>query len=298
VTAIGDGSRRSCPWCGATTGPRIWWEAGFAYVRCAACRGVYADLTEAEYEGARHNAWDEHAPSAEATGFYGLARAHVHAEFLRRHAPRGAARLLDVGCGMGYFLERAKAAGWDVYGCDTSAAWVAAANARLGDERVLRAPASASLFDGQRFDLVTAWDVVEHIYDPLPFLRTLAALLAPGGIVFLRTPNLRYVLPVYRLRRGLGQDVELGPTNHVVYFDSRSMTRALQTAGLRPVDWPALPPPQVATFAAGADGRYAPHRAVSVRLKNGYAAACRLAARVTGGRAYFASDLDVVAAPA
>ena len=130
--------------------------------------------------------------------------------FLERHALSGSRRLLDVGCGLGFFLARAAEAGWDVTGCEPSQFWAARAGARVGSERVLLGTARHHALDGERFDLVTAWDVLEHVFDPLPLLERLRSLLAPGGRLSVRTPNLAYVLPLYALRRHvLGHSVEL-----------------------------------------------------------------------------------------
>jgi SAM-dependent methyltransferase len=51
------------------------------------------------------------------------------------------------------------------------------------------------------FDLVTLWDVLEHLRDPDPLLQHLGKLLAPGGALFLHTPNVRVQVPKARLRR-------------------------------------------------------------------------------------------------
>ncbi len=274
-------------------GRPVWREAGHEYVRCAACHTFFANLTKATYETGRHNAWDEANTTADVTGFYGDARRVAHAAFLERMPPTGTGRLLDVGCGLGYFLERAGAAGWDVAGVEPSAAWANVAAERIGPQRVLAGTADDPALDGQRFDLITAWDVIEHVFDPLPFLSRLARLLADGGRLFLRTPNLDYVLPVYRLRRRAGHDVELGPLNHVVYFTARTLAAALDRVGLDRRHWLALPPPQVSTFSA--NGLRYDGGSTVVRLKNAWAAAADVVASATQGRVAAASDLDVLA---
>ena len=205
-----------------------------ATTTCAARRAtVWADISREDYAARRHNVWDEPQISAESEDFYGRARERVHREFLRRVAgPPG--RLLDVGCGLGYFLARAQAAGWQVRGSDTSQAWVRLANERLGGPVASVGELPEALAADERFELITAWDVIEHVHDPLGFLEGLASHLAPGGAIFLRTPNLAYVLPLYALRRRLGHDVRLGPTNHVVYFTAPTLRRALERAGCAP----------------------------------------------------------------
>lgn len=184
-------------------------------------------------------------------------------------------------------MQRAREHGWDVHGCDTSASWVAYAREMLADpQAVTHADALALEPCVGGYDLITLWDVIEHIYKPLDLLAHLRALLAPGGQIFIRTPNILYVWPIYGLRRLLlGHDVELGPLNHVVYFQRATMGRALKASGLAPCSWPVFPPPQVPL----GDSK------TSVRLKNAYARIARAGAGVSGGAVVIGSDLDVFA---
>jgi 2-polyprenyl-3-methyl-5-hydroxy-6-metoxy-1,4-benzoquinol methylase len=286
---------RACPWCGGRSGREAWFEAGHAYVRCDSCGGFFADLSEDVYEQARHNVWDDEATDSAAELFYGSARQLAHDAFLNQNPPFGDRRLLDVGSGLGYFLVRARAAGWEVRGIDTSEAWVRQANQRLGSEVVQRGSIAESSFTPGSFDLITAWDVVEHIFDPIAVLHRLRTLLAPGGRLFIRTPNLSYVYPVYGARRALLRHrVELGPTNHVVYFNSRTMRRALRQAGLAPIAWPVLVPPQVVLDPGRAQGTIASKTALAA--KNAYARAARSLASITHGHLIASSDLDVMCA--
>jgi 2-polyprenyl-3-methyl-5-hydroxy-6-metoxy-1,4-benzoquinol methylase len=269
----------------------VWVERGHGYVRCSSCGGIFSNLTEQTYERARHNAWDEASPTVSALGFYGEARARAHAEFLDHHPPAGNGRLLDVGCGLGFFLDAARRRGWEVRGIDTSPSWVQAANRRLGRDVVELGGVEQGSFPPGSFALITAWDVIEHVFDPVSFLLALRGLLAPGGRLFIRTPNIAYCYPVYAARRWLlRQDVELGPTNHVVYFSAGTMRAALARAGLRASEWPVHVPPQVAPPGAG------PQAAV-IAAKNAYAGVARRLASASSGRVVVGSDLDVVCVP-
>jgi 2-polyprenyl-3-methyl-5-hydroxy-6-metoxy-1,4-benzoquinol methylase len=285
---------RPCPLCAHGRGVPGWSEERFVYVHCARCGTFFSDVSEATYERDRHNAWDESEQTADVQGFYGDARRASHEGFLARVAPSGAARVLDVGCGLGFFLDRASSAGWDVTGVEPSATWASAARERVGNDRIITGTLGDATLDGRRFELITVWDVIEHVFEPLPFLRRVRELLADDGRLFVRTPNLDYVLPVYRLRRKLGHPVELGPLNHVVYFTAKTMTRALAHADLAPERWLALPPPQVATFDTDTTVRYAGGSRL-VRAKNLWAAVSDRLAGLTGGRITLASDLDVLA---
>jgi 2-polyprenyl-3-methyl-5-hydroxy-6-metoxy-1,4-benzoquinol methylase len=266
-------------------------------VRCSACTTLFSDITEEHYVAAQRNAWHDDDLDPGALAFYGRARELAQARFLATHPPAAAGRLLDVGCGLGFFVERALAAGWDAYGCDTSVAWTASARQRVGDERVRTGELGSAIAQDARFDLITSWDVLEHVFHPIPFLRAIAGRLAPGGRVFIRTPNEAWVYPTYAARRRLlGDDVELGPLNHVVYYRSATLARALAAGGLRAVQWPSLPPPQVSLGnRASLNGS---RRTAVVAVKNAHAALARRLAAGSDGRLVLSSDLDAIAVAA
>lgn len=287
------GLRRTCPVCASGRARPAWQEAGLRYVRCSACTTLFSDIDERYYLAEQHNVWHDPELDDSTLAFYGSAREHAHRQFLRRFPVAGSGRLLDVGCGLGFFVERALADGWDAYGCDLSAAWLAHAQTRLGSDRVRIGEPDAAFGPDERFDLITAWDVVEHVFDPVPFLRSLARRLAPRGRIFLRTPNEAWVYPSYGVRRLLGDRVELGPLNHVVYFRAATLTRALAAAGLRTIAWPCMRPPQVSL----GNRRAIDHSkgTLVTRLKNAQADTARVLAAGSGGRLVLGSDLDVIA---
>jgi SAM-dependent methyltransferase len=150
-----------------------------------------------------------------------LARTFAHRLRWLGKPPAGG-RLLDVGCGPGAGLDAAHAAGWEAWGLDLSSEAVARASARHAG-RVSQGTLEDSPFPAGSFDAITAFDVVEHVYDPRRFAAALAAALKPGGSVLIATPNVDSLLARATSRRWVSYKIP----EHVTYFSRRTLADAL-----------------------------------------------------------------------
>lgn len=100
----------------------------------------------------------------------------------------GADRLLDIGCGSGEFLLRARSLGWKVEGVDFDPKAVEAARASGLEVRVGSIEAYSDVRDA--FDVVTCNHVIEHVYDPVYLIRAIHRILKLGGLLWIETPNI------------------------------------------------------------------------------------------------------------
>ena len=134
--------------------------------------------------------------------------------------------LLDVGAAAGLLVREATALGLEAEGVEPSES-LAAFAARRGAQ-VHQGVLPHDALGSRRFDIVCLIDVIEHVGDPLRMLRDAAAMLAPGGVLALVTPDVRSVAA-----RLLGRRWWHFRLAHVCYFDARSAAEAFERTGLR-----------------------------------------------------------------
>ncbi len=214
-----------CPACGNRRFRRRFIKKGKHFWRCREC-GLEMQFPLPTLEELR-----EYYDSSYQDGLY---KAFLEADTLkqltseqrlRRLLPLARpGRWLDVGCSSGWFVEAARRAGIEAEGIDLSAVAVAA-----GRQRSLPLFCS-TLEDFQpayRYDTVTAFDLLEHVLDPLAFLQSVRRLLAPEGRVCIAVPNQGSLIAKVMGRRWYFYI----PEEHLHYFNPSTMRRLLQRAG-------------------------------------------------------------------
>jgi len=149
---------------------------------------------------------------------------------------------LDVGCGAGLLAEPLARLGAKVTAVDAAPELIAVARDHaIGQGLQIDYRATGVEDVGGQFDLVTSMEVIEHVADPQGFIDALAALLAPGGLMILSTPNKTAwsKLLTITLAEGFGQ-IPKGTHDFDKFIDPDSMRGLLAHAGLECIDFEGI----------------------------------------------------------
>jgi SAM-dependent methyltransferase len=144
--------------------------------------------------------------------------ARRHFEIVSKYVTKG--RILDVGSASGLFLMEAANAGWEVFGVEPSEQLCAAARENLSGRGQIECATLENSTLRPPFDVVTLWDVLEHVPDSVQFLTACRGLLNRGGYLFLNVPDLDS-----REAKILGSRWPLLLPEHLNYFNRPSLLR-------------------------------------------------------------------------
>lgn len=133
-------------------------------------------------------------------------------------------RLLDVGAYAGSFVAAARNAGFEAEGLEPSK-W-ATEEARRSGIPVRQGSLAPGIFPSATFDVVTLWDVIEHLSDPLTDLRQSASLLKSGGLIVVHTMDVDSVFA-----RLMGSRWPWFMEMHLHYFSRHTLRSMLDKAG-------------------------------------------------------------------
>jgi SAM-dependent methyltransferase len=220
--------------CGASSFQLIYQKDVWGYHRCLQCglvalhprpsqkelmRSYHAYLPVAEQE---INAWSKMIEPV----------VNFSADLIQRRVKANHPRLLDIGCGYGFFLKKIQQLGWQVEGIEVSKPGRDYAGKKLG-LKIHANPLEQLNFPDACFDAVTLFYVIEHVHDPKRMLAEVCRILSPEGILMLRWPH---STPVVKILGPFSKRYDVFHTPYHLYdFNPRTMHRLLQQAGFQGV---------------------------------------------------------------
>lgn len=227
--------REGCPLCHEIKQNFLLEKEGTSYFKCPRCGLVYtapapssSELQQIAEDWAIH-----HHAGKNKLKWEGNRRLQqiIYAPRIKRFQQyRQTGRILDVGCSTGDFLEYVKDFGWNIYGCELSQHSSEFARNRLNCD-VRCGEFEKSEFENSFFDIVTMWDVIEHVIDPQAIVNEAIRVLRPGGLLALITPNYDSLT-----RRILFDKWEaLIPPRHLCVFTEKTIRKLITDCGGRVV---------------------------------------------------------------
>jgi SAM-dependent methyltransferase len=219
----------TCGLCGGHAAIRLFEKDGHTIVRCRDCGLVQVSPRPSGQELER--LYDEAYFTSDVFHDYvgerdlRTASGARAAQALARFVPGGT--LLDVGCAAGFFLHAASKH-YDVTGVELSPFASDYARKELG-LRVLTGDVETASLKGEQFDVVTMWNTIEHLREPLRALSSVAALTRAGSLLVVSTGDANGPLA----RRGLERWNLMAPPHHLFFFTRRTIDELLARAGFR-----------------------------------------------------------------
>ncbi len=193
MTYMENGMGQHCRVCNSKSSRELFTIERDRFMVCGDCTHVFLDVTYDD--DSIKKLYEDYGDERARAYFQGIdseTRENIDL-FLKRcqsycPTPNDTLRLLDVGCGTGTLLKGAQKLGFAVEGVEICEPLARNAAEQVGckvHEKVL----SRVNFDREHFDVITLYDVIEHLQEPLRDLRVVYDTLKPGGVLFILCPN-------------------------------------------------------------------------------------------------------------
>lgn len=209
----------------------VWTKNSFRYVRCANCGLIYINPQLSDESVAHIYSNVLYDQKSERLDLLLPTLNNYKSRLLKKFEKfRKSNYLLDVGCFKGFFLYSASRREWKPLGTEVSQPAICFAKTQLG-QRIQR----GNLLDmpglgRYKFDIVTFFDVIEHLSQPDLYAKKVHELLREGGLLYLETPNFN-ALP----RFVWGKKWTIFHSLHRYYFTPVTIEKMLRKAGFEKV---------------------------------------------------------------
>lgn len=221
--------KRDCPACKKSESNQLFIKEGGQYVKCPDCHIIYLNpvfTDDALTQYYRKNKVEQGVVVADDMEFY----AKLYNQGLTSAQGKTAlGKILDIGCSTGIFLDIAKAKGWQTYGLELNEVEFALAQEK--GHNVYNSLLNQVDFN-QKFNIVSLWDVFEHIKDGDAILKEIKNILTDDGVILLQIPSADSLAA-----RAMQEKCNMfDGLEHVNLYGVRSLTKLIENNGLKILD--------------------------------------------------------------
>lgn len=219
-----------CPVCAKEDYSAIFKKEDLRLIKCRGCGLVLVDDPEATFDIRHYDYYKERIAWAKERLYNPITACRYVSLLTRLERYRKNNALLDIGCGEGHFLSVAKGLGWEVKGLEVAP--YAVDICKRFDINVECADLLRTDLPQGRYDLVTMFEVLEHMAQPREYLLRTNALLRKGGVLVLTTPNFDCIT-----RRMLRQKWSPIHKEHLFYYAPRSVRMLINSLGYKIIEF-------------------------------------------------------------
>lgn len=215
-----------CPVCGGNSFTHLFKKREEPFVMCDACSLVLINprpVFEEVLETYNTNYSRDYAKKAEKKLKRSLRRVNL---VKRDFSSEG--YWLDVGCSAGFVVKAASQAGYNAFGIDVEPWGINFGKTKLGLDNLSVGLIEEQDYSNKQFDVISLYDVIEHVPDLNILIKELKRILAPDGVIDIITPDLGH----FRTTKPLCDWKEIKPSEHLYYFDKKTLNSLFNKHGL------------------------------------------------------------------
>lgn len=214
----------TCSICKKEDAYLLYKKTGFNVAGCRACGMVFSTPQPSSQELRKMYSRDYYQPwnieKEEVVRKIKMATFERRILEIQKYVSGG--KILDVGCATGFFLEKAQSKGFEPYGIEISAFSYQQGRKKFGDH-IFNGTIEDVPFGNILFDVITMFDLLEHVKDPVATLRCCKKILKPHGIIVAVLPDVSSLTA-----RLMGKTWTHYKKEHLFYFSKRTITDLLK----------------------------------------------------------------------
>jgi 2-polyprenyl-3-methyl-5-hydroxy-6-metoxy-1,4-benzoquinol methylase len=217
---------QNCPLCDSVKLEKIYYNGKHGIVKCAECKLIFTNprATPNEIGDLYGKNYMANLNSVKPL-LYKICKKRL--AFVENFKSRG--RLLDVGCGNGYFLELARKNSWEIFGTEVSPYCISYCKKEL-ELPVKTGEIFKANYADDHFDIITMWHTLEHVKNPMFYLKEFNRILKKGGFIFILVPNVRFLPNFIKGWSWIGRSEIL---EHLYFFSKETLESMIDKANLQ-----------------------------------------------------------------
>lgn len=216
----------TCPLCNTTPAKFLFNKQGSPFYSCTSCSFIFSKPLNNPNLINTINDFEPAYLSYLGPQLHDKKNHEALIKKISKHTDFTKARILDIGCGSGKFVQYLRSKGYEATGLEPSAALFG--KFLEGQDHYYNNDVQTFRDEQphEQFNIITITDVLEHIEDPQSFLKSVSHLLSPGGVVFISTPNARSLFA-----RMAGQGWHYYNKYHLSLFCKKNFTQFMESHG-------------------------------------------------------------------